>query len=89
MERSKSFFQVLWDDDDNPDGNVQHIAEHGLTVEDVEHVLENPVREAISASTGRPCSLGYTPGGDFIIVVYEQIDAETIYPVTAYEVPEP
>jgi hypothetical protein len=30
-----------------------------------------------------------TPGGEFIIVVYEQIDDETIYPVTAYEVPEP
>ena len=37
-------------------------------------------------STGRPCCFGYTPGGDFIIVVYEQVDAETIYPVTAYEV---
>ena len=29
-------------DDDEPDGNVQHIAEHDLTVEDVEYVLENP-----------------------------------------------
>ena len=80
------FFQVIWDDDDRPDGNVQHIAEHGLTIEDVEYVLENPTREGISNSTGRPCCFGYTPGGDFIIVVYEQVDAETIYPVTAYEV---
>jgi uncharacterized DUF497 family protein len=82
------FFQVIWDDDDPPDGNVQHIAEHGLTIEDVEYVLENPVREGTSGSTGRPCCFGYTPGGDFIIVVYEQVDAETIYPVTAYEVME-
>jgi hypothetical protein len=22
------FLQVIWDDDDQPDGNVQHIAEH-------------------------------------------------------------
>ena len=80
------FFQVIWDDDDQPDGNVQHIAEHGLTIEDVEYVLENPTREGISSSTGRPCCFGYTPGGDFIIVVYEQVDAEAIYPVTAYEV---
>jgi uncharacterized DUF497 family protein len=80
------FFQVIWDDDDRPDGNVQHIAEHGLTIEDVEYVLENPTREGISSGTGRPCCFGYTPGGDFIIVVYEQVDAETIYPVTAYEV---
>jgi len=82
-------FQVIWDDDDQPDGNVQHIAEHGLTVEDVEHVLENPTAEGSSDSTGRPCCFGYTPGGDFIIVVYEQTGEEAIYPVTAYEVPEP
>ena len=83
------FVQVLWDDDDNPEGNVQHIAEHGLTIEDVEHVLENPTEEGISSTTARPCCFGYTRGGEFIIVVYEEIDEETIYPITAYEVPEP
>ncbi|MFC1596874.1 DUF4258 domain-containing protein [Planctomycetota bacterium] len=83
------FLQVIWDDDDNPEGNVQHIAKHGLTIEDVEHVLEDPTEEGISKATGRPCCFGYTPGGDFIIVVYEEIDEETIYPVTAYEVLEP
>lgn len=83
------FVQVIWDDDDEPTGNVQHIAEHGLTVEDVEFVLSNPVDQTISSSTGFPCCFGYTPGGDFIIVVYEQVDADTIRPVTAYEVTEP
>jgi hypothetical protein len=82
-------FQVIWDDDDDVDGNVQHIAEHGLTIEDVELVLENPTQEGAGAQTGRPCCFGYTPGGDFIIVIFDQIDADTIYPVTAYEVPEP
>ena len=82
------FLQVIWDDDDHPDGNVRHIAEHGLTVADVEHVLENPVNEGISSSTDRPCCFGYTPGGDFIIVVYEQMDSDTIYPITAYEMAE-
>ena len=47
------FFQVIWDDEDNPEGNVQHVAEHGLTVEDVEHVLENPTEEGVSSATGR------------------------------------
>ncbi|MGA2618550.1 MAG: hypothetical protein ABSF26_13135 [Thermoguttaceae bacterium] len=83
------FLQVIWDDDDQPDGNVQHVAEHGLTKEDVEYVLENPTKEGISSRTGRLCCFGYTPGGDFIIAVYEQVNAETIYPLTAYEVPEP
>ena len=34
--------QVLWDLPDEPEGNVQHIAEHGLSVEDVEQALFDP-----------------------------------------------
>ena len=82
------FWRIIWDDEERPQGNVQHIAEHGLTVEEVEYVLENPTEETRSASTGRPCCFGYTPAGDYILVVYEEIDEETVYPVTAYEVPE-
>ncbi len=82
------FMQVIWDKDDQPEGNVQHIAEHGLTTEDVEYVLENPVKEGVSSSTGFPCCFGYTPAHDFIIVVYERVDADVVYPITAYEVPE-
>jgi uncharacterized DUF497 family protein len=74
---------VLWN------GNVAHIEEHGLTVEDVEYVLARPQRPARGAATGLPCVFGRTSDGRYIIVVYEQIDADTIYPVTAYEVPEP
>jgi len=83
------FVSVLWDEDEEPEGNVRHIAEHGLLIEDVEFVLENPSSEGTSDSSNRPCCFGYTPDGDYIIVVYEQVDEDTIYPVTAYEVPEP
>lgn len=83
------FVSILWDEDDEPDGNVRHIAEHGLLIEDVEFVLENPASESASGSSGRPCCFGYTPGGEYIIVIYEQVDEDMIYPVTAYEVPEP
>jgi uncharacterized DUF497 family protein len=83
------YVRVIWDEESNPEGNVRHIAEHGLTIEDVEHVLQNPVSEGASRSTGRPCCFGYTPSGDHIIVVYDQVDEDAIYPVTAIEVPEP
>jgi len=83
-----SYLQILWDEDDNPDGNVQHIAEHGLTMDDMEFVIENAESESVSRSSGRPCVFGYTPGGDYIIVIFEQFDEATIYPVTAYEVPQ-
>jgi hypothetical protein len=36
-----SFFHILWDDPDDLEGNVAHIAEHGLWIEDVEEVLLN------------------------------------------------
>ena len=83
-----NIFRILWDAADDPDGNVQHIAEHGLTIEDVEEALTNPNSEGTSASTGRPCAWGYTLEGIYIFVVYDEIDEDTIRVVTAYEVPE-
>lgn len=32
---------VLWDLPGDPQGNVQHIAEHGLVPADIEHVLNH------------------------------------------------
>ena len=84
-----NIFRILRDNPNDPDGNVWHIGEHDLTVEDVEDVPSNPTSEGISASTGRPCLWGYTFEAIYIIVVYEQIDPDTIRVVTAYEVPEP
>ena len=48
------YLQIIWDEEDRPDGNVQHIAEHGLTIEDVEYVLENSTEETISKTFGPP-----------------------------------
>jgi uncharacterized DUF497 family protein len=78
---------IIWNDE--PGENVDHIAEHGLLPEDVEYVLGNHEARAESRSSDRPCVFGYTEDGRYIIVVYDQIDEETIYPVTAFEVPEP
>lgn len=83
------YSSILWDDDADPDGNVQHIAEHGFEVEDVEWVLGAPLSEGVSHSTGRPAVWGFTPDGTYIIVIYDEIDEDTIRVVTAYEVPEP
>ena len=45
------------------------------------------MEEGVRRSTGHPCRFGDTPGRDFIIVVYEGIDAGSVYPITAHEVP--
>jgi uncharacterized DUF497 family protein len=79
---------IIWDADDDEGGNVRHIAEHGLTVEDVEFVVEQASREERSRSSGRLCLFGHTRSGEHIIVVFDEIDEDTIYPITAYEVPE-
>ena len=52
------FTSILWDLDDDPDGNVQHRADHGVTKEEVEEVLLNATDADISRSSGRPWSLG-------------------------------
>lgn len=80
---------VAWDMEDDPKGNVQHVATNGITVEEVEEVLlneNNPVGE--SRSSGRPITFGETSTGKRIAVVWEQAldNPLVIRPVTAYEV---
>jgi uncharacterized DUF497 family protein len=79
---------TIWDLPDDPEGNVQHIAEHGLTPIDVEHVLNNPECHDTSRSSGRPMVLGHTPSGEYIAVIYEEVDETIVYPITAYAIEE-
>ena len=81
------FASIIWDIDDDPEGNVQHFAEHGVTKEEVEDVFENAMDGDFSRSSGLPVVFGETGTGRHLMVVYEEIDAYTVYPVTAYEVP--
>ena len=81
---------VIWDDD--PGGNVEHIALNGLVPEEVDSVLLDPAIRALkSHSSGRPCKFGWTNTGKHIFVVWqvESDDPRVIYPVTAYEVDPP
>lgn len=81
------FEAILWDLDDDPDGNVQHCADHGVTKEEIEEVFENAMDVDVSRSSGRPVVFGETSTGRHLMVVYESVDANTVYPITAYEVP--
>jgi hypothetical protein len=83
---------IVWDLDDEPDGNVQHIAEHGVTVDEVEEVLRNSrSRVGRSRRSGRPQTFGWTSTGKYITVIWEEVsdDPRMIYAITAYEVPPP
>jgi uncharacterized DUF497 family protein len=78
---------IIWDLDDDPDGNVHHCAEHGVSKEEVEEALENATDADTSRASGRPVVFGDTSTGRHLMVVFEQVDEDTVYPVTAYEVP--
>jgi uncharacterized DUF497 family protein len=78
---------IIWDLDDDPEGNVQHCAEHGVTKEEVEEVILNAKDSDISRSSGRPVVFGDTSTGRHLMVVYEEVEPDEVYPVTAYDVP--
>ena len=78
------WYDFIWNDE--PGGNVEHIAEHGISRDDVETVVCDPLETGTSRSSGRPIATGHTPDGRLIVVVFEEIDECTIYPVTALKV---
>jgi uncharacterized DUF497 family protein len=79
---------AIWDMEDDPRGNVRHVAEHGLTPEDVEDVLFGVHELDTSRSSGSPIALGFTSRGEYICVVFEWVDDDAVYPVTAYSLEE-
>jgi uncharacterized DUF497 family protein len=84
---------IDWDDPDDPRGNVRHIADNGVTIEEVEEILHSPhsVDDA-SRSTGRPVRHGWTSTGKYLFVVYDLEHVQgiaVVYPVTAYELDAP
>ncbi len=81
------FASIVWDMDDDPEGNVQHCAAHDVTKEEVEEVLQNATDSDVSRSSGRPVVFGDTSTSRHLMVVYEEVDDDTVYPITAYEVP--
>lgn len=80
---------IDWDDEDDPRGNVQHIAANGITAAEFEDVLNGPGTPTRSRSSGRPAKAGWISTGKHILVVYEVEDdggPVIARPVTAYEI---
>ena len=84
--------ECVWDLEEDPDGNIQHISEHGITVEEAEEVLRARYRDAVaSRSSGRPTVFGWTATGKHLAVMFDIVDPEVpqVYVITAYETPPP
>lgn len=82
------YLEFIWDLPDDPDGNVQHIAEHDVEMEEVEQILTNPSGYDVSHSSGRPLAFGRTSTGRLLYVIYDEVDDGVVYPITAYEIEE-
>jgi len=80
------WIDVIWIE--GPEGNIEHIASHGVSTEEVRYVLENPVSSGTSRTSKLPIAFGYTKAGRFLAVVYEQVDNVSVCPITAYEIEE-
>jgi hypothetical protein len=84
--------ECIWDLEEDPEGNVQHIAEHGVTGEEAEEVVGASYEAAVaSRSSGRPTVFGWTSTGKYLAVTFEVVDREVpqVYVVTAFEAPPP
>lgn len=83
---------IVWDLEDDVDGNVQHLREHDVTIDEAEEVLLNPQSSRVpSRSSGRPTAFGWTSTGRHLAVVYEVVDENPLMlrPITAYDVTPP
>ena len=84
--------QIIWNLEEDLDGNYHHILEHDVTPDEVAEILNNP-RNATgeSESSGSPITFGWTAAGRYLAVVWELVEADPLvaYPITAYPVPEP
>lgn len=80
--------QCIWDLDDDPDGNIQHLAEHDVSIEEAQEVVNRPADVDISRSSERPIVFGWTSTGRFLAVVYETVEEDpmTVYVITAFDV---
>lgn len=81
---------VEWDDKDDETGNMRHVAEHGITPDEVEFILSAADEADVfrSLSSGRPAVIGDTVEGRTLIVVFERAEDGGIVlltPITAYK----
>jgi hypothetical protein len=85
-------WQIVWDLEDDPEGNVQHILEHDVTMDEVEEILLDPQNDTIiSRESGNPITFGWTSTGKYLAVPWENVcdDPKMVYPLTAYPATPP
>ena len=81
MGHQMPFYLFLW----TPE-IVEHLAQHVVSIDEFESIVQNPDSSGISRSSSRPFAVGQTEDGRTLLCVYEFVDDTTIEPVTAYDI---
>lgn len=84
------FDLIRWDARDDPNGNVEHIADNGVRPEEVEYVLQMAYESDVgrSRSSGLPAVIGDTARGRSLFVVFRRSKVDglvIIDPATAID----
>jgi hypothetical protein len=90
--RAVANVECISDLEEDSEGKVQHIAEHGVTVEEAEEVVRDRYEDAAaSRSSGRPTVFGWTSTGKYPAVIFEVVDETVpqVYVITVFEAPPP
>lgn len=74
------YYDFIW-----TDAIVSHLAEHDVTPENFEYVVQNPNETMPSRSSGLPAAAGFSPDGRYLFCVYDKLPDGTLLPVTAYD----
>lgn len=78
------YFVFIWDD--HPGGNVEHLAEHGVTTDEAEQVVVQPIEVGPNRRhPDRMFAVGHTASGRRLGVSYLHLDETTLLVITAFE----
>jgi uncharacterized protein len=71
-----------WDD-----ANVEHLARHGITPDEIEELFEGPIvrRRGGTDAPDRFRVLGRTAAGRYLAIVYQQKGRDLIRPFTGWD----
>jgi YD repeat-containing protein len=82
------FEQIIWDLENDPNGNVQHLARHHVTPDEAEEVLIDPRSvTTISKSSGEQITYDYTGAGRYLAVAWQMVSDDPLIarPITAFD----
>ena len=75
------YYEFIWDTE--PGENIDHLADHDLTPEDVEHAFQNVAQRVRNRGSSRKAFFGWTPDDRLIFVAYEEVADGLIHVRTA------